>query len=218
MAYTKATPALSVNDLQDQTRFSQTLQLSIKEIPAFVNEHYWLRRSRITYTHYLISLLTVAAFVFLLLSRGVAWSAGLAALGFGGLLFLILLPVHEAIHGLAYRALGASDIRYGFYLREGFAYAVANAFVVDRRQFILVIIAPFVVISLFLISLALVVPAWAAVLLSALMWHTAGTSGDCALLNYLWLHRDEEVYTYDDAQSRMSYFYTARSLVQQPEP
>jgi hypothetical protein len=43
--------------------------------------------------------------------------------------------------------------------------------------------------------------------LGLLMVHTAATSGDWAILNYLWLHRGKGVYTYDDAANGTSYFY-----------
>ena len=146
---------LSVDDLQNMAEFTQVSELSLKELPAFVKEYYWLQRSRVTYFHYLVSLLTSAAFFALLFALELSWEDGLMAFGLSALVFLALLPLHEGIHGLAYRAVGATDIRYGFKLREGFAYAVAHNFVADRRQFTLVAIAPFVIISLGLIVLAI---------------------------------------------------------------
>jgi hypothetical protein len=43
--------------------------------------------------------------------------------------------------------------------------------------------------------------------LAALGLHTAGTSGDWALLNYLWLHRERRILTYDDAELGETYFF-----------
>ena len=52
---------------------------------------------------------------------------------------------------------------------------------------------------------------WPFFMLGVALVHTAGTSGDFAMLNYLWLTRHQAVYTYDDADTHTSYFYARQA-------
>lgn len=200
----------TIAELQDPAAYDHLLSLTFSEIPAFVKEYYTARHSWITVCHYAAAFLTLAAFILIVVARDSDWSAAVISFGLGSLLFFALLPLHEAIHGLAYRFFGARDVRYGLRLREGYAYATAHEFVIGRRPFVWVIISPFLVINTILIGLALAVPAWAPVLIVGLLLHIGGTSGDWSLLNYLWQHRERELLTYDDATTQISYFYARR--------
>jgi hypothetical protein len=60
---------------------------------------------------------------------------------------LIMLSVHELCHGLAFQALGARP-RYGVNLRKFVAYASADGYFVTRDAYIIVALAPLVVISI----------------------------------------------------------------------
>ena len=44
-------------------------------------------------------------------------------------------------------------------------------------------------------------------LIGVLLLHIAGTNGDFAKLNYLWLNRHQEIFTFDDATENKTYFY-----------
>ncbi len=131
----------------------------------------------------------------------------MVSFGYAVICFVVLVPFHEALHGLVYKAIGATDVRYNISLRQFYAYAIAHNFVADHRQFAWVALAPFLVISMLLVMAAAFWPPLRFVLVGTLLVHTAGTSGDFAMLNYLWLNRHQEVFTYDDAVSHTSYFY-----------
>ena len=88
-----------------------------------------------------------------------------------------------------------------------YAYAIAHNFIADRREFIRIALAPFVLINLLLAVLAVLFVPLRFYLLGVLLIHTAGTSGDFTLLNLFWLNRHQAVYTYDDASEQRSYFY-----------
>jgi hypothetical protein len=126
-------------------------------------------------------------------------------------MFVIILPLHEALHALGYRMSGAREISWKMMWRYLAAYVVADRFVAGRRVFFFVALLPFVVITPIALMLALLFPAWSVLWLTVLLWHTAGVSGDWALMNYYWIHRDREIYTWDEGGS--SYFYARRSIV-----
>lgn len=141
------------------------------------------------------------------IQQKLAFSAWIQNFGYAVICFVALVPIHEALHGAVYKAFGASDVRYNISLRQFYAYAIAHHFVADRREFTWVALTPFVVInSLLILAAAFWSPAQF-FLLGVLLVHTAGTSGDFAMLNYLWLNRHQEVFTYDDAISHTSYIY-----------
>lgn len=119
-------------------------------------------------------------------------------------MFIVVLPVHEALHALAYRMAGAREIRWKMLCRYLAAYVVAERFVAGRRVFFFVALAPFVVITPVAIVPA-VLFRWSVLWLTVLLWHTAGVSGDWALMNYYWHHRAREIYTWDEGGR--SFFY-----------
>jgi hypothetical protein len=123
------------------------------------------------------------------------------------LCFIVLLPLHEGIHGAVYQICGAQDVRFGGSLKQFYAYAVAHKFVVGQRAFAWVAVTPFLIINALLVAAAVMFPAHSFFLIAVLLFHTAGTSGDFAMLNFLWRHRRDEVYTYDDADEHRSFFY-----------
>lgn len=202
---------LAVEDLDDESRFKHLLTLHFEEIGAFLTAYYQKHRTPLIYAH----IITVPAIMALMLVdflvRDVALTDLVMAWGLGFLSFLLLLPIHEGIHGLAYKLYGAKDVRYGIVWRQGVAYAVAHRFVIDGRRFMWVALAPFLIINAMLLIAAAILPEHRLLLLSVLAWHTIGTAGDFALLNYFWLHRDRQIYTWDDADTKASHFCEARA-------
>ena len=78
---------------------------------------------------------------------------------------------------------------------------------VGTRAFLIVALAPFVVLNALLIVLAIVFPQVAVYLLFVLLWHVHGSAGDWSLLNFVWIHRARGFWTYDDAEAGKSYFF-----------
>jgi hypothetical protein len=121
---------------------------------------------------------------------------------------LALLPLHELIHAAAYRLQGAQQTSFDMNFKKFYFMALADKFVANRREFTIVALAPFVVISCLLLVAILLVPApWTFTLLGALLAHAAMCSGDFGLLNYFAVHRDKDVVTFDDVASKVTYFY-----------
>jgi hypothetical protein len=133
----------------------------------------------------------------------------LARLGLGFFVFFgVLLPLHEFIHGLAYKLVGAKAVSYHANWRQLTFYAAADGFVASTREFCAVALAPFAFINAgLLLGYALAEPPVTWVCLGALWLHTAGCAGDFALVNFLYKHRRKALVTYDDVETARSFFY-----------
>jgi hypothetical protein len=129
-------------------------------------------------------------------------------LSFGLAVALLLIPLHEWIHVLAYRSAGARETSYAAQWKKFYFMALAHRFVANEKAFQRVALAPFVVITAGFTLAALILPApWNALPVGTLILHTAFCSGDFALLSYFEKHRNRQVVTYDDVPTGMSYFY-----------
>ena len=198
---------LSVADIKADTHYQLLDELGHKDLAPFCTKFYWHQRSWVTWAHYLLSVVIWMFWIEEGIQQKLAFSAWIQNFGYAVICFVALVPIHEALHGAAYKAFGASDVRYNISLRQFYAYAIAHHFVADRREFTWVALTPFVVINSLLILAAVFWSPVQFLLLGVLLVHKAGTSGDFAMLNYLWLNRHQDVFTYDDAISHTSYFY-----------
>ena len=133
----------------------------------------------------------------------------LARLGLGFFVFfVVLLPLHELVHGLAYRLVGAKAVSYHADWRRFTFYAAADGFVASTREFCGVALAPFAIINAgLLLAYGLAGPPVTWVCLGALWLHTAGCAGDFALVNFLYRHRRKALVTYDNVGAAKSFFY-----------
>ncbi len=122
------------------------------------------------------------------------------------------LEHHELVPFIrTYLRQGARNTSYNVNLKKFYFMALADKFVADRKEFSVVALAPFVTITAILIILFFVAGTnWQLTVIGVFLAHTAMCSGDFGLLSYFEFHRDKEVVTYDDVESRRSFFY-ARS-------
>jgi hypothetical protein len=201
---------MDVISLQTSPTVQLIAELDHKNLLPFVAEYYRQRRSWVVWLHYGLSLGLLALLVAVGVGQKLTLDGWLTQFGLAMLTFFALVPIHEAIHGLAYRFFGATDVRFSYSLRQFYAYAIAHNFVVGRREFIWVALMPFLAITAGFGALVFLLPAYRFYALAVLLVHTSGTSGDWALLNYVWLHRGTQLYTYDDAERHKTYFYAAK--------
>lgn len=124
------------------------------------------------------------------------------------LLLLPLIPLHEWLHGLAYKWAGAKTVSYIINWKKLYVAALADRFVIGRKPFYVVALAPFVVISALLTAILVAVnPFWQLCLLITLLLHTLSCMGDFAMINYMQLRTERHVVTYDDNEKGKSYFW-----------
>ena len=126
----------------------------------------------------------------------------------GILLTFALVPIHEMIHGIAYKLLGAKNTSYDVHLKKFYFLAIADKFVTSRREFKIIALAPFLIISSVLLIASFVSgDPWKITLFTTLLIHTIACSGDFALLSYFEFNKKKEVVTYDDKENKVSFFY-----------
>ena len=201
---------LTVADLRDEERFVKLDTLDHQNLGRFVTQYFWRRPTAAVALHHLFTLSVLAALVATGAQRRYSLDGWLGNLGAALLLFLLLVPVHEALHALAYRLLGARDLHWGISWQWLSVYVIADQYVAGRVEFFVVAVLPFLVLNGLLLLASVLFPGARLLLLMVLLLHQTGTSGDWALLNYFYLHPGE-VYTYDDAPSHYTYFFQRRA-------
>ena len=124
----------------------------------------------------------------------------LGPIGIGVVGMLALVPLHEWIHGVAYRAVGAPVVVYGAAWKRLIFHASAPHFVASAGRLGFVAMAPFVALSAAMVTLCLVTegPLRLGVAVALLM-HTQGCSGDFCMLNFMWrVRRQGSWCTFDE--------------------
>ena len=158
---------------------------------------------------FLIVAFTAGNVIHTYISWGLYWQFLLFGLIAG---MILIIPVHEIIHGMAYKLAGAPKVKFGADLKQMMFYASAPGFVAARYDFYVVAFSPFVLINLFFISgivFGSIQLQWGS--LVALFIHSTMCIGDFAMVNYFTSFRGREIYTYDDHKQKRSYFYIRRS-------
>lgn len=204
-------PRLTPDDLAVGSHFTLLGEMRNSAMLDFVVEYFLRRRTWLIWVHHAMSLATLVTGLTVAFSNdaGVWFNAGRALAAFAGafvLLAVVILPLHEIVHALAYLLIGARDIRWGFSPRMAAVWVTAHRFVAGRAEYVFVALAPFA-LNAALIAGAIAFPGWRLILIFLLLWHLHGASGDWALMNFVWIHRKLGVWTYDDCDAGVSYFY-----------
>lgn len=132
----------------------------------------------------------------------------LGAIGLGFAFSFVLIPLHEFIHALAFRSLGATKIFYGANWKKLYFFAGADWFVLGARGFYRVAFAPCLSIGLVLLTSSLFASPFLQIsLLATALLHTGMSAGDFALVAWFEKHKDQQPLTFDDHDGGMSYFY-----------
>jgi len=141
-------------------------------------------------------------------SENYSFAAKFTSLSYGLILAFLLLPLHEYIHVLAYKLNGAINTSYDANIKKFYFMALADKFVANKREFQIVALAPFLIISSILIACVFLVNGdWKLTIMTTLLAHTAMCSGDFGLLSYFDYHRNMDIVTYDVVEGNISYFY-----------
>lgn len=184
--------------------------LKHEELIPFINL-YIKKKNRYSYMYNISNLVCIGTVIYALFfykeASGTSFGTRFSYISFGIALSFLLLPIHELLHALAYKMAGAKKTGIKANLKKFYFMAVADQFVASRKEFVLIAITPFVVISTALIILAACMPfQYQLMVVSALMAHTAMCSGDFGLLSYFEFHKHKTLVTYDDIEAGESYF------------
>jgi hypothetical protein len=202
--------SLSVEDLEEQTKFRLLLTIPYTELIQFVFDYLKRKSVLIFFLWFVCLIFLLGAILIRIKIAGISPSGQIIFHSVLGciLLPLIFIPIHEFLHIIPYFLSGAKNIRVGMDLKQFLFYVSAHRYVASPLQFIIVAFTPFVVISGGLIFLIIFLPdLWKWSLSLFLFVHTTMCAGDFALLNLYFLNRDKKIYTWDDLDKKEAYFY-----------
>jgi hypothetical protein len=202
--------ALKVEDLEDQTRFSQIHTVPFSDLINFVLE-YIGRKTGLMFFFWSVCIILLALAITLRINiAGYFPTREIFVHTFLGLIILPLaiVPVHEILHIISFLLTGARRIRVGIDLRQYIFYVTAHRHVSGPCQFRFVALIPFIIISAGLLILIYIMPGlWKWSLSLLLFVHTTMCAGDFALLNFYHINKKKKIYTWDDADNKVTYFY-----------
>ncbi len=202
--------ALKVEDFDDQSRFRQVQAIPYSDLVSFVLD-YLRRNSRLMIFYWSVCIIFVG--LALTVRINIAGYFPLKEIVFHSLLGFIvfpalIIPVHEFLHVIPFWLTGARKIRVGADLKQYIFYVTAHKHVLNSMQFRFVALIPLILISAALLILILYLPGlWKWSLSVLLFVHATMCAGDFAILNFYYLNRHRKIYTWDDADEKMAYFY-----------
>ena len=191
--------------------YVQLDKLEHKELVLFIRT-YMKKRTKYSVFYYLSNIIVFGLVGYLFVQDFNLPTYSLGArfthFSYGLAIAFALLPLHEYIHVLAYKSQGATNTSYAANLKKFYFMALADKFVANKKEFEVVALAPFIIITTTLIILLFVVSSsWTLTVASILLAHTAMSSGDFGLLSYFEFNKDKNPVTYDDIENKISYFY-----------
>jgi len=201
---------LSVDDLQDQSRFRHFLTISYSEIISFVLD-YIRRRTNLTVFFWSVCMIFLGFSIIIRIDIAgyYEFKKIITHTLLGTVIFpVLIIPFHEGLHIIPYFLSGARKIKIGMDLSQYMFYVTAHRHVATPGIFRLVAIIPFIVISLTTLLLVLYLPGlWKWSFSLFLFVHTTMCAGDFAMLNFYHINKSRKIYTWDDADLKEAYFY-----------
>lgn len=203
----------TIDELQDPDNYELIVEISHSQIKEFVLQQL-TGKGKIVRSYMIYQLLMVTIGM-LFLGKSVIHAfdqfmlplqISLGTLVFS---FSILIVIHELIHGIALKIIGAKKIRFGAYFKKFTFYAEADKHVLNRKQFAFVALAPLVVVQLITLAGVLVflnqttIYFWI-VLMST---HCLFCAGDIGLLSIFYDSKESEIFTFDLKEEKKSYYY-----------
>lgn len=202
--------ALQVEDLEDQSKYRELLKIPYDELVTFVLDHI-RRKSQVMIFFWSVCIIFIGIALTVRINiTGYFPIKNILFHSFLGFLALpiLIIPVHEGLHIITYFLSGARRIRVGMDLKQYMFYVTAHRHVTNKKQFRLVALTPFIITSLALLLLILILPGlWKWSLSLLLFIHATMCAGDFAMLNFFFLNRGKKIYTWDDFDKKMAYFY-----------
>jgi len=206
----------SISELQNSGDYELIAQLNHSQIKQFVlNQLAEGGKLVTTYMIYQVIMILIGIFFFTrsivmaVQSEIVPFYYSLAALVF---CFSVLIVIHELLHGVALKIVGAKNINYGAYFKKLIFYAEADQHVLNRKQFAFIALTPLVVVKI--ITLVGVViflnsPVFYAFIF-VMSAHSLFCAGDIGLLSIFYKERHSEIFTYDVKSEKTSYYFKKR--------
>ncbi len=204
---------ISAEELHESGKYELIETLDYRSILGFVVKYI---KANVPIMHAFYAFFIITLLVFIIFSAllvingemGIFPLLGRAIL-YMGLAMVPIIPLHELLHGLAFKLMGAGKLIFGANFKEMIFYVTVDRFVLNKKQFYFLALTPFAVFSFvfipFLFAEDLYIR-WIASLLLA--FHTSCCIGDFGLMAYFSIHgKDADLYTYDDVSTKTTYFF-----------
>lgn len=150
------------------------------------------------------------AFIVLWGNSGIGFQAlifGISCLFF----FVFLIPVHEIIHLLSMKFLGARNTFLKPNLKHFMVYAGSHLHVSNSKQYLVIALLPFFIVTFLLCTLLFYLKSDIRPAIWFLLFlHTNGCAGDVAIANFFYFNRDKDIFSYDNQNLKESYFFSKR--------
>ncbi|NQU51468.1 MAG: DUF3267 domain-containing protein [Bacteroidetes bacterium] len=203
----------TIKELQNKEQFELIAQLNHQQIKEFVIQQL-LGGGKLVRIFMIYQVVMILLGIFFLTRSIVQTFQGysepfyysLAAILF---CFSLLIVIHELLHGVALKLIGAKQINFGGYLKKFIFYAEADQFVINRKQFAFIALTPLIVVKLLtLIGVLLFLNSPVIYFLIFVMsTHSLFCAGDIGLLSIFYKYRESEIYTYDVKAEKTSYYF-----------
>ena len=127
-------------------------------------------------------------------------------LGLGILLGMLLIPIHESIHGIYLKALGSGNVKFEWDILRFRFDCYSDKFVITKPEYYRLLLAPAILVTFVLLVLSLIFSQFLVVFSAMILIHSALCAGDIALVNHLSYLREEQLFIYYDADYRKTIF------------
>ena len=127
-------------------------------------------------------------------------------LGLGILLGMLLIPIHESIHGIYLKALGSGNVKFEWDILRFRFDCYSDKFVITKPEYYRLLLAPAILVTFVLLVLSLIFSQFLVVFSAMILMHSALCAGDIALVNHLSYLREEQLFIYYDADYRKTIF------------
>lgn len=207
----------TIEVLNDTEKFEQIASVEHGRIKEFVIQQVMSDKKLIpVYMVYQTSLFLAGLFFFtralVLALKGTAIYLWIT-LGTIIFCFTFLVIIHESLHGVALKIVGAPKVRFGGVLRKFIFYAEADQFVLGRKRFLFVAFIPLIVIQMITIAGVIIWFSHPLVyfFLILMTFHSFFCSGDVALATLFLRFPGREVFTYDNREEKTSYYFVEKN-------
>jgi len=176
------------------------------EFNTFLSKHRW-KYSRLQFLYYFSLLLFLAISIFYFYYSSSQIFNRLIHFTFGVLIAFALVPLHEFIHYLTYRILGAKNAIITLYFKMGYILTRADHFIVSKDNIKWIALMPFVILSTIgLISLLFLSEPWHISVSAAIIFHLTLCRADFRILDYF-INSKYELVLFDDVSKNTTYIF-----------
>lgn len=121
--------------------------------------------------------------------------------------FTIMIVLHELLHGLAYKLVGAKKVYFGAILSQFIFYAGSDNEKFNGVQFRFIALLPFAIITALCFLALLFFSNYFLGILTVLFIHTLACGGDFAVVNFMQQYDLRRFHTHDSREEEVTFFY-----------